>query len=548
MPNIKINKKEFEEILGEKITDEKLKEEASYLGAHWNPVEGKKWEVEVYPNRPDLLSVEGLARVYKGFFEYETGLKKYDVAKSKTKLNVDNSVKDVRPYIGGAIVRDIELTQKTINGLIQLQEKLHMSVGRRRDKIAIGLHDLSQVKPPFTYKAVEPQQVSFKPLEYNDEIHLEEILDEHEKGKEYAWILEDEDEYPVIVDDNGKVLSFPPIINNQLTEVDTQTTDIFIDVTGKDKQTVQKVLNILSTALGERGGQIEAVKVNGEKMPDLKSETMNLDVEYFREVSGIDLDKQEIKKRLEMMRLGAKKKKDKLEVKIPAYRNDIMHQYDLIEEVVIAHRYTNIQPELPEIDQQGQEKEITEFAELLSQILKGTNSLETHTFTLSNKEKLYDKMEKERDGDVAEMENSLTEDYTVLRNWLLPDMMETLQRNKHHSYPQQFYEIEDVVELQKEEVKNKKKLVFVASGQDKDYTNAREILQVIERDIGVKFELDKNNMPFAKPGRSATIKAQNKEIGFIAELSESTLENWEIEKATSALEIDVEKLFGVVKK
>ena len=548
MPNIKINKKEFEGLLGEEVSDEKLKEEASYLGAHWNPVEGKKWEVEVYPNRPDLLSVEGLARVYKGFFEYETGLKKYNVEKSKTKINVEESVKDVRPHIGGAIVRDVELTQRTINGLIQLQEKLHMSVGRRRDKIAIGLHDLEQVKPPFTYKAVEPQQVSFKPLEYNDEIHLEEILDEHEKGQEYAWILEDEEEYPVIVDDNSKVLSFPPIINNQLTEVDTQTTDIFIDVTGKDKQTVQKVLNILSTALGERGGQIESVKVDGEEMPKLKPETKVLDVEYFREISGLDLDKQEIKKRLEMMRLGVKKKKNKLKVKVPSYRNDIMHQYDLIEEIVIAHRYTNIEPELPEIDQQGQEKEITEFAELLSQILKGTNALETHTFTLSNKQKLYDKMERQRDGNVAEMENSLTEEYTVLRNWLLPDMMETLQRNKHHSYPQQFYEIEDVVEIKEGDAINKKKLIFVSSGQKKDYTDARETLQVIERDIGVKFELDKKEIPFAKPGRSATIEAQSEEIGFIAELSENTLDNWELENATAALEIDVEKLFEAVKK
>lgn len=547
MPNIKINKKEFETLLEQEIQDKKLSDKASYLGAHWNPVEGEKWDVEVYPNRPDLLSVEGLARAYKGFFDIEIGIKNYKINNGDHKVEIEDSVKEVRPYIGGAIIRDIELSKRAINGFIQLQEKLHQSMGRKRDKIAIGLHDMSELEPPFTYKAVEPEQVSFKPLEHNKEIHLEEILEKHEKGQEYAWILEDEEKYPIIADKKGKILSFPPIINNQLTEVDTQTQDIFIDVTGKDKQTVQKVLNILTTAFAEREGTIESMKVGEEEMPNLKPEKMDLDPQYLREVSGLDLKNKEIIKRLKMMRLGAKKKKDNIKVKIPSYRNDIMHQYDLIEEVTIAHRYTNIEPELPEIDQQGGEKDVNEFSEALSQILKGTNALETHTFALSNKKKLFDNMNLEKEK-IAEMENPLTEDYTSIRNWLLPDMIQTLNRNKHHSYPQSFYEIADVVQVRKGQAENVTKLSYITTGKEKDYTNAREILQVIERDLGVPITLEKKDKDFAKPGRSANVKIDERTIGFIAEISKEVRENWELKHPVAAIELNVEKLLEARKR
>ncbi|MFB6147665.1 MAG: phenylalanine--tRNA ligase subunit beta, partial [Candidatus Nanohaloarchaea archaeon] len=336
MSHIKINKKEFDRLVGEEIDGEKLHEEASFLGAHWNHVEGDKWDVEVYPNRPDLLSVEGLARAYRGFFGIETGPEEYEVEEGDIEVEVDSSVEDVRPFIGGAVVRGLELDQRAINGLIQLQEKLHETLGRKREKLAIGIHDLSKVEPPFTYRAVEPEKVSFTPLEYDSELELGEILEEHEKGKKYAWILEEEDRYPVIEDSEGNVLSFPPIINNQLTEVDTGTQEVFVDVTGMDRKTVEKALNIIVTALAERGGAIESVDVDGQKMPDLSPGERELELEYFRDISGLELEGGEVVEMLEKMKLGATVEDGAVEVEVPAYRNDVMHQYDLIEDIIIA--------------------------------------------------------------------------------------------------------------------------------------------------------------------------------------------------------------------
>lgn len=543
MANLEIDKREFDELVGEKIDNQKMIEEGSMLGAHWHRIEGNVCEVETYPNRPDLLSVEGLARAYRGFFDIETGREEYNVEKGDLKVEVDESVENVRPHIGGAVVRGLELSKKKINGLIQLQEKMHETMGRRRDKLAIGLHDLSTVEAPFTYKAVEPEKVSFKPLEYDKHMQLGEILDEHEKGQKYAWILEDEEKYPIIEDSEGKVLSFPPIINNQLTEVDSETTDIFIDVTGKHRETVMKALNILATALSERGGQIESVTVDGEKMPDLTPEEMKLDIEYFRDISGLDLSADEIVKRLEMMKHEARKKGDKLKVKIPAYRNDIIHQYDLIEEVVIAHRYDNIEPEVPEVDQMASVKPIQDFTDRIRDVMTGVGALEANTFYLSSKEKIFNMMDVE-ENEVAEVANASGEEQEVVRNWLLPSLFQTLHDNRHHSYPQTFFEVSDVVELDDSNVgaSNKKKMAYIVTGNEKDYTDARAILQVLERDLGLAFDVQEKYRSCFKESRSAAVYFKDKRVGIIGEFSEEVVENWELSYPAAGLELDVEKI------
>ncbi len=538
MSHIEVNKNEFEELLGTGIKDERLEEEASYLGVHWNHVEGAKWDVEVYPNRPDLLSVEGLARAYSRFFEIEEGLEDYNVNKGSFSLEVDESVEDVRPVIGAAVVRNVSLDKRAINGLIQLQEKIHQTMGRQRDKLAIGLHDLSELSEPFTYRAVEPEKVSFTPLEYDRDMHLGEIVDEHDKGQEYAWILDDEEKYPIIEDSNGKVLSFPPIINNQLTEVDEETADIFIDVTGKDRQTVEKALNILSTALADRGGEINSVEIGEERLPNLSPEKTKLDIKYLNSVSGLNISGQEATKLLRKMGYGAKAGKKEIKVKVPCYRTDVMHSYDLIEDIVIAYGYNEVDPVLPDIDQIGEEDELEEFAKVVREALIGAGALEAHTFTLSSTEKLFDKMEVDEMAH-ASMDNALTEDFEVVRNWMTPSIMEVLNQNRHHSYPQSFFEVGEVVEMPS--AKNKKKMAFLTAGEV-DYTDARKILQVLENALGLKMVLEEDHYGYGESRRSAKVSLEDEEIGWICEFNEDVADNWGLEVKVAGFELDLEKL------
>jgi len=548
MATLEIDKREFDQLMGKNLDKEKLIEEASFLGAHWHSINGNVCEVETYPNRPDLLSVEGLARAYRGFFDIKNGRTEYNVEKGHVEVKVDESVEDVRPHIGGAVVRGLELSEKKINGLIQLQEKMHETMGRRRDKLAIGLHDLSTVEAPFTYRAVEPEKVSFTPLEYDRDMQLGEILDEHSKGQDYAWILEDEDRYPVIEDAEGKVLSFPPIINNQLTEVDSGTQDIFIDVTGKDEDTVLKALNILTTALAERGGEIESVNVDGEKLPDLSPERFSLDPEYFREVSGLDLERKEIMKRLEMMKYDAKVEEN-IQVEVPCYRNDVMHQYDLIEDIIIAHRYTNIEPEIPNVDLIGSQRDIEDTAEVVRDILSEAGAMEALTYIHNSRDNLTEKICRE-ETNFVKVDNPLSEDYSALRDMITPSLLEVLKQNKHRAYPQEFFETGTVTELDNSYTgaSNRKKAAYIKSGSNVDFTDAREKLQILERDLGLEIEVEADERPFFQDSRAGKILLDGEEIGFIGQFSEEVLENWKLGHPTAGFELDLEKVQEKLRK
>ncbi|MDY6765738.1 MAG: phenylalanine--tRNA ligase subunit beta, partial [Candidatus Nanohaloarchaea archaeon] len=450
MAVIEISHPHLEELAGKELSIEQLEQEGSMLGVLFEEAEDDRLEVEVEPNRPDLLSVEGIARALRGFFGVQTGAVDYPVEDGDVTVEVDSSVKNVRRHIACAVVTDVELDEAARNSIIQLQEKLTETYGRNRAKIAIGLHDAAPLEPPITYEAVGPEAVSFVPLGRDEEMTPAEILADHDKGEEYGWILEDEEEYPLLRDAAGQVLSLPPVINGVVTEVDEGTDSILLDVTGTSRQEVETALNIMVAALHERGGSIETVEVEGERMPDLSPRLMEIDPEYVREISGLhDLSSHGIADQLEAMRYDASVDGDELLVEVPPYRADVMHAYDVIEDVAIGYGYGSIDAELPDVATLGGESEETVFADAVRDIMVGTGAQQCMTFILSNRERLFERMAVDEE-EVAAMANPLTEEYTVVRNWVLPSLMEVLGNNTHNRYPQRLFEVGTCTDLSRD--------------------------------------------------------------------------------------------------
>ena len=267
MPLVTFDYKEFIELLGYTISKDDLIKKLPMIGGDFDSVDGDEISIEFFPNRPDLASVEGIARASRAFFGFKTGLTQYNVKPSEVSLTADPSVKTVRPYVTTALIKNVTMTDQLIASLMDLQEKLHYGLGRNRKKVAIGVHDFEPVTPPFLYKAVDPDAIQFIPLQKTESMTLREILEKHEKGIDYAHTLDGFKKYPLIVDAYNNVLSFPPIINGSLTEVTPFTSEIFIDVTGTDRNAINYALNIVATALAERGSQIYHTTVidEGEK-------------------------------------------------------------------------------------------------------------------------------------------------------------------------------------------------------------------------------------------------------------------------------------------
>ena len=82
----------------------------------------------------------------------------------------------IRPYFAGAILRNIKFTQRSYESFIDLQDKLHQNICRRRQFVAIGTHDLDTLLPPFRYEARPPQNIKFAPLNKDTEYTADKLM------------------------------------------------------------------------------------------------------------------------------------------------------------------------------------------------------------------------------------------------------------------------------------------------------------------------------------------------------------------------------------
>ena len=544
MPVVTFDYNDFINILGYKISKNELIKKLPMIGADLDKVENDEISIEFFPDRPDLASVEGIARASRAFFNFEPGLKKYEIKKSDIIMNVDSSVKKVRPFVTTALIKNVNMTDELIASLMELQEKLHLGLGRNRRKVAIGVHNFEPVEPPFFYKAVDPDSVEFVPLNMIESMTLNEILQKHEKGIDYAFLLQDFDKHPLIVDKNNNVLSYPPIINGSLTEVTPFTTDLFIDVTGTDKKAINYTLNIVTTSLAERGGQIFSTTIidSNKKYvsPDLKPDKRTLSIEYVNKILGTKINEVKTIECLKKMGYDSKKpKKDKLSVEIPAWRADILHEIDIIEDVAIGYGYDNFKIDLPNNLTFGKELINQNFFNTIRQIMIGLGFNEVTTFTISNEKDEFNKMNLKNNKRV-QIENPIGEDYSCLRVGLIPSLLKILKENRHHPLPQQIFELGIVVN---DKFKNQINLAFAKIDAKANFTECKSLAEAVVRDLGIKYDIKDYNHPAFVKGRCASIIYKNKEIGYFGELHPKTISNFDLEYPIISFEIIADKVY-----
>lgn len=501
-------------------------------------------DVEFFPNRPDLYSIEGVARALRGFLDIERGYKSYDVRKGNWRIEVERSVLTVRPYIRGCVVRGLKMTDEVIRSLMEVQEDLHWTIGRNRRRMAIGVHDLSKINFPLTYKAVD-KNFRFVPLDFERDMSVEEILREHPKGRKFAFILEGKDRFPMIVDANGEAISFPPIINAEKTRVTENTRDLFIDVTGFDEY-VDKALNILATMLADRGGVIESVEVvYPDKVyisPDLSPRIMNVSKDEIYGLLGFELSDEEIKVALERMRFGVEKIDDKtFRVLIPPYRADIMHEWDIIEDIAIGYRYDRIEPEYPKTMGIGKSHPWNDLRDVVKEIMIGLGFLEVITFTLTNERVQYEWLGRKAEiwRDYVPLMKPLTEDHTILRTDLLPKLLEVLAVNKHYPMPQKIFEVGDVVVG----MRNRLRLACCITHSKANFAEIRSVVQAVMRELNVDWDVEESEDGAFIEGRRANVIVNGKRVGVFGEIHPEVLEKFEIVNPVVGFELDLTDIF-----
>lgn len=533
MPVVRLYYQDLEEMVG--ASRDTIMSRLAMMGADIGKrAEEDHVDVEFFPDRPDLYSSEGVARALQGFLEIKTGLPEYEVSPGPIVLEVDESVKSVRPIIGCAVIRGLEFSDAAIESLMDLQEDLHWGLGRNRRKVAIGVHDISRVKPPFRYFGASPSR-KFVPLDFSEEMSMKEILEKHPKGRDYGHILQGFDRFPLIVDVNGDVLSFPPIINGELTRVKEDTHDLFIDVTGTDP-IVHKALNIVVTSLAERGGRIESVLVKRSEgdfvSPNLSPAKWTVAADEANGLIGFGLSPEELAKCLEKMRFGANAIGQKVEVLVPAYRADIMHSWDIFEDAAKGFGYDRLLAELPETVTVGMPHPSELRKSEIREVMTGLGYLETMPFTLTNEAVSFTQMRRETKG-ATRVQHPISELHTILRTSLIPSILEILSGNQHHPLPQRIFAVGEVVEDRKTWMH----LGAASIHSGASFSEVRSVMDAVLRDLMINAEIVPSDDGAFLPGRGADLLAEGRRIGCFGEVHPLVVRNFGLEQPVVALEL-----------
>ncbi|QKG92718.1 phenylalanine--tRNA ligase subunit beta [Halorubrum salinarum] len=585
MPVVDVDPDELRELTGhDEKGDAELKDDLFGLGLEFEgETDDGMFQFEFAPDRLDRLSVEGVARSLRYHYGDARGVYVPNTNDPEWSIEVDESVPDERPFVTGAVVRGVDLDEAALESLIQLQEKLHATMGRGRAKGAIGIHDLAMVKgaplqegaePSITYRGVDPEGDTFVPLDANDELTPAEVLAEHDTGTTYADLVEDLDRFPAIYDELG-LFSFPPVINGKRTEVTTGSRELFVELTGTDQWTIDRMCTIICYALSARGATIEEVEVNyaggathpseyGAELvrPNLDTDEKSVSHDRIETLLGVDFEPEEVVDCFERAGLDASYtlgEDVRYDVEIPPYRVDVLHPLDLVDDVGRAYGFDNLEPRYPDVGTVGGRHERSRLEDAVRTSLVGLGFEDLLNFHMTSGTENYDRMRIEPGtggaavdgdgvfggGDPVEITEPYSEEYTQLRTWALPSLVMLLERNTHNAYPQDVAEVGFVAERDDAadtNVAESRRVAGAVARRDASYEAAKGRLQALCDDFDADLTTPRTEHPSFIGGRAAAVAIDGERVGVIGELHPEVLVEHDLEVPVAAFEFDLDAL------
>jgi phenylalanyl-tRNA synthetase beta chain len=544
MPVVTLYFGRLQKLLGKKTSQEKIISALPFIGLDIEEQAKDHISVEYSPNRPDYSTDYGIVSGLQGLLGIKTGMPKLKIKTGKYSIRVDSSVRKVRPFITSIVAKNGKLDDETIRQIIAMQEDLHNGIGRRRKKTSIGIHDLDKIKFPLTYTTVNKNH-KFIPLASPSEMSISEILEKTDVGTKYGDILGNSPKVPIILDSTGNTISFPPVINSNLTTVSKNTKNLLVEVTAIDKNAAEDTLGVVANTLQNAGFTLFSTKISGanNSTPLLNSRKMILEVDLVNKTLGLDLSPATIVSSLRKSRLDAKPQGNKIMCTIPRYRTDIFGTMDLVEEVALGYGIQNLEPTIPQSVLAGQKNKITKTLDSMSAVLVGLGYFEAMNFGLVSKEVQYD-LTKRNSSKMISVADSKSQGHTILRDAMLPGLIDTLSRNIHETYPQRLFETGVVFSKVPNEIKEEIHLACVCAHNDVSFSEMKSILQsVFKTGFGLQCTTQITTDPMFSEGRTADVVINNKVVGVIGEISPEIIDNFKLRIPVAGFEV---KLTGLI--
>lgn len=579
MPTVDVRRDLLFKAIGKEYSDEEFEELCFDFGLELDEVitegdSGKDevviYKIEIPANRYDLLCLEGISRGIQIF------MGKIKAPRYKTiypdgglqRLKMSKNTALVRPHCVAALLRNITFTKASYDSFIDLQDKLHHNLCRRRSLVAIGTHDFDTIQGPFLYDALPPQDIKFKPLNQNKEFTAVELMELY-KGeshlKQYLSIIRDKPVYPVIFDANGVVLSMPPIINGEHSKITMKTRNVFIESTATDLHKAKIVLDTLVTMFSvycDEPFVTEAVEVeqpDGSVVvyPELKYRHEVVCVEQINKNIGIKESPERLADLLTRMCLLSEVTDDgkSVRVEIPPTRADIIHECDIIEDVAISYGFNNVVKTIPPTNTIANQFKLNTLCDLLRQEIAQAGFTEVLTFALCSRDDVSEKLKKSLSlSKAVHIANPKTLEFQVARTTLIPGILKTVSCNKKMPLPMKLFEIADVVHSDERKdvgARNHRRFCAINYNKTPGFEVIHGLLDRTMQLLEVSYTDDKTSTTgyYLKahedgtffPGRCALVIANGRQIGIMGVLHPDVVHNFELNLPCAILELDVEE-------
>lgn len=587
MPIISVGRDRLFKVLGKTYSQEQFEELCFDFGIELDDVTTEKaiirkekhldeeatddeeviYKIEIPANRYDLLCLEGLAQALRIFIGKDE-VPDYKVrdlpVSSMLKMHVKPETSWIRPFIVCAVLRGITFDEARYNSFIDLQDKLHQNLCRKRTLVAIGTHDLDTLEGPFTYEALAPSQIKFVPLKQEKEFRADELMEFYKsdmKLKKFLHIIENSSVFPVIYDSKRTVLSLPPIINGAHSAITLKTKNVFIECTGTDLTKAKIVLNTMVTMFSmycETKFEVEPVEVISpdEKSviyPDLSIWNLEMDLSYISRSIGVPLKENEVISLLAKMQLSAQSQNSKIRVSVPPTRSDILHKCDVMEDVSIAYGFNNIPKTKPKSLTQGKQHPLNHLSDLIRSEIAMAGFTEVLTWILCSYEENFSMVNRKDDKKTAVViGNPRSSEFEVARTSLLPGILKTMGHNKDHPRPIKIFEVGDIVVLDDQKdvgAANQRRLAALYCNSNSGFEIIHGLVDRIMEVVGVPFVtvgddsgyyIRPSHEPEFFPGRQASIIFKGKSIGAFGIVHPEVLARFDIPDPCSMLEINIQ--------
>jgi len=535
------------------------------------------YKIEIPANRPDLLCLEGLAQSLRVFIEKQE-IPTYtlaDISKDKIlQMNVKPETSKIRPFVVCAVLRGVTFDEARYNSFIDLQDKLHQNICRRRSLVAIGTHDLDTLQGPFTYEALPPTDINFVPLKQTKSFRADELIEFYKsdmKLKKFLHIIENSPVFPVLYDSKRTVLSLPPIINGAHSAITLQTKNVFIECTATDLTKAKIVLNTMVTTFSEfcaRKFEIEPVEVTYDDgksyiYPDLAVYDMEVPLSFITDSIGVSLKVEQVTSLLTRMQLQAEQAKSSdnqcaIKVHVPPSRSDVLHPCDVMEDVAIAYGFNNIPTRKPASIKPLTLNELTDLLRIEIAMCVYT---EVVTWLLCSHKENFAMLNREDVNSAVIVGNPRSADFEAMRRALMPGLLKTVGHNNKYPKPIKIFEISDVVMLDESKdvgASNRRHLAALYCGATSGFELIHGLVDRIMEVMAIPFlTIHENNVPINEkdgyyvklsqepeflPGRQASIIVRGKHIGNFGIVHPEVLNNFDIPDPCSYLELDIEAI------